>query len=464
MARVRGGGNTTAYAVATVLFAILFVFSLILAIVFYSRLGKAEMTASKSEHGLRRFISRDEERQQLVAVLTNEAETKRRSVYGLLHAQITELKAIIAGRGDSADVEHIKERWDEHVGGRGTPYAGEILRLKTELKDQSNNVAQMQMALDAAEQQALDAADAKAKAATEYKSAREQDERQYKQLQDAFQEQVNSFEVTLATIKEDLGLKLSSTRTARDKIQLNADQSTELIRKLNDEIDQLQGIVAGRDKPTEAMAIVDHDGQVESLVPDEELAYINVGRLHHVQPGMTFEVYGSNELVKLDRFDALPRGKATIEVIGVSPLSSKARLVRSTLGQPVFDGDKIYNIAFDRNMEPVFYVFGKFDIRRTGKPTRTDRRSVEMMVRQYRGRLVKELTYEADYLVLGVEPDVPRKPTDQEFIEDPTVEERYKDAKDRYDEYQSLIGTARELKIPVLNQNRFLTLVGHYQR
>jgi len=464
MARSRGDGNTTAYAVATVLFAILFVFSLILTIVFYSRLGKAESTARGATLALRKFITPDQERQQLVVVLQNQAAAKRESVYKLLQEQISTLKTIVAGSADSADIEAIYEQWEHLVGGQGTPYVAEIQRLKLALKSQEDNIAQMQVDRDAAAQGAIEATEAKARAAIEYKTARERDEQLYNDVRDAYEEQVNAFATKLVRIQDDFGMKLDNTRTTRDKIQLDADEYAAQIRKLLDEIGELQSIVAGRDKPSEAGAVVESDGEIESLVPDEELAYIDLGRLHHVQPGLTFEVYGSNELIKLDRFDELPRGKATIEVIGVQQVSSKARIVRSTIGQPVFDGDKIYNIVFDKDIQPVFYVFGKFDIRGLGQATRTDRRSVETMVQQYNGRLAKKLTYEVDYLVLGTEPAVPRKPSDEEFRDDPKVLERYQHAEKQYNEYQSLIGTARELKIPVLNQNRFLELVGHYQR
>jgi hypothetical protein len=436
----------------------------VLAIVFYSRLGKAESTTQSAQQALRKFITPDQERQQLIVVLKQQAATERKSVYGLLHEQISSLKAIVAGSGASADVKDIQEQWKELVNGRGTPYVGEIQRLKIALKTQNDDLAKMQQERDATRNFALDANEAKTRAVAEYKVARERDDQQYKDLQDSYEEQVNAFASKLEKIQDDFGLKLKNTRSSRDEIQLNADEYAARIRTLVEEIRDLQSIVAERDKPGEAVAFVEHDGQIESLVPDEELAYIDVGRQDHVQPGMTFEVYGRNELVKLDRFDELPRGKATIEVIGVKQATSKARLVRSTIGQPVFDGDKIYNIVFDRNFEPVFFVFGKFDIRGIGQATRTDRRSVETMVQQYRGRLAKELTYEVHYLVLGTEPAVPREPSDEEFREDPKVLERYDDAKRRYNEYQSLIGTARDLKIPVLNQNRFLTLVGHYQR
>ena len=465
MGRARGDGNTTPYAVATVLFAILFVFSLILAIVFYSRLGKAESTTKGAQQALRRFISPDQERQQLVVVLQNQASQERKSVYGLLHEQISDLKGIIAGSSDSADVNDIRKQWEDLVAGTGTAYVAEVLRLKTELKAQKDDTDDLRAKLESAEQRALNAVEAKVAAADDYKTARQKDENEYNALRVQFEEQMSAFEVAVTTISDDLNLKLHDAQSDHEKAQLDVDTHLAQIRKLQDEIGDLQTIVAGREKPTDLMAMVEHDGRIESLVPDEHLAYIDIGRLDHMQPGITFEVYGRNELVKLDQFGELPRGKATIEVIGVSEVSSKARIVRSTPGQPVFDGDKIYNIVYDRNTHPVFYVFGKFDIHGTGRgATHTDRHRVEAMVLQYRGTLAKQLTFEVDYLVLGVEPTVPVQPTDEQFRNDPAVLGRYEEAKDRYDEYQALINLARELQIPVLNQNRFLTLVGHYRR
>ena len=71
------------------------------------------------------------------------------------------------------------------------------------------------------------------------------------------------------------------------------------------------------------------------------------------------------------------------------------------------------------------------------------------------------LSPETDFLVLGQEPPLPEEPRDKT---DPVTIENYNKAKSKYETYQNLMVQAKKLSIPVLNQNRFLTMVGYYQR
>ena len=47
---------------------------------------------------------------------------------------------------------------------------------------------------------------------------------------------------------------------------------------------------------------------------------------------------------------------------------------------------------------------------------------------------------------------------------DTTKIEKYAAARKDWDTYQRLMGEARAMKIPILNQNKFLVLVGYYHR
>ena len=176
---------------------------------------------------------------------------------------------------------------------------------------------------------------------------------------------------------------------------------------------------------------------------------------------MTFEVFDKDTGVSLDEANEL-RGKATVDIIRMTERSSLARVVRFTRGQTVNEGDLIANIIYDPNISYRFHVFGAFDIDSTGQATTTDRRRVETMVTQWGGQLVRELSYNSDFLVLGQEPQLPERLPASEF--DPVKIERVAAQKRKYETYQGLISEAKALSIPILNQNRFLVLVGYYQR
>ena len=63
-------------------------------------------------------------------------------------------------------------------------------------------------------------------------------------------------------------------------------------------------------------------------------------------------------------------------------------------------------------------------------------------------------------LVLGVPPALPTgNPGD-----DPVQIEIQAELQERYNRYEQLMEQANELSIPILNQNRFLSLVGYYRR
>jgi hypothetical protein len=83
------------------------------------------------------------------------------------------------------------------------------------------------------------------------------------------------------------------------------------------------------------------------------------------------------------------------------------------------------------------------------------------MIEEWGGKLTRQLTYDVDFLVLGRDPALPERPEDQL---DPVAMQRYAADQKRFETYQELIGEAKALKIPVLNQNRFLVLIGYYQR
>jgi hypothetical protein len=191
--------------------------------------------------------------------------------------------------------------------------------------------------------------------------------------------------------------------------------------------------------------------------------YVSLGRADRLQMGMTFEVFDANELVKLDEYERV-RGKATLEVVSVEEATSIARIVRQERGRPVQEGDAIVNLVYDPQAVYKFYVYGEFDIDGDGVPDENGIDTIKSRVRQWGGRVSDSLTYDVDYLVLGMEPPLPTAPPEGEV--DPVKIAQYVQAQREYETYQELIGEARSpsLQIPILNQNRFLALTGYYDR
>jgi hypothetical protein len=83
------------------------------------------------------------------------------------------------------------------------------------------------------------------------------------------------------------------------------------------------------------------------------------------------------------------------------------------------------------------------------------------MVNRWGGKLTENMGFDVDYLVLGIEPELPAPLKD---IIDPVEIERHRELTELFNNYQRLVGQAQALRIPILNQNRFLALVGYHER
>jgi len=192
-----------------------------------------------------------------------------------------------------------------------------------------------------------------------------------------------------------------------------------------------------------------------------QIVYINLGQGKQVMPGLTFEVYDkSRGIPKIN--DPLeedqPAGKATIEVMRVMPDASECRIVRQEPGTQIMQGDPILNVVFDANIKYNFVVFGRFDLDRNGIATVGDAQIVRRIVTQWGGKASDQIGVDTDFLVIGSEPAVPSFSDDE--LADPVNIKRQQDAKNDLVEYQNVIAQAKEMHVPILNQNRFLHFTG----
>ena len=192
-----------------------------------------------------------------------------------------------------------------------------------------------------------------------------------------------------------------------------------------------------------------------------DIVYINLGQGKQIMTGLTFEVYDkSRGIPKIN--DPLeqeqPAGKATIEVMRVLPDASECRIVRREKGTQIMQGDPILNIVFDPNIKYNFVVFGLFDLDRNGIATAGDAQIVRRIVTQWGGKTSDKIGVDTDFLVIGAEPVTPSFSAEE--LADPVNIKKQEDAKSDLANYQDVIAQAKELHIPILNQNRFLHFTG----
>jgi len=459
MARTRVGG-ASGWVIATILLGFAFIISLILTIIFATQIGGARQNQELAQLTLSRIVTPRERNGEEFKLLTARArEQERQTVFGLLNEESKTLKNYVAGTDVEVPSIKLQSTALEVDLDGGATLLGEIERLRQNLDDTRQTLAQTEQiraeavaSISAMESQKASAADSFNRSVADIRG-------QYSTLKgdfDHFQRDKNALieqlQKNMETVRNSMSEKLHQ---AKSEIA----QKDEVIRRLANRIDEVEA--AQSESRGGGADIVPADGRIVTINRDGDLAYINLAAGDHVLPGMTFEVFDQNEVIKVDRIDEQQRGKATIEVVRVLDSSSVARIVRAEPYAIVSVGDHIVNLAYDRSAVYQFFVHGVFDINKVGRATMSDNRRVQAMIDRWGGRVTDDLNYQTDYLVLGLMPKRLQPPPQDALIfeiEDYTEKLRI------YDEYRALEAEAQKLKIPVLNQNRFLGLVGHYRR
>jgi hypothetical protein len=186
------------------------------------------------------------------------------------------------------------------------------------------------------------------------------------------------------------------------------------------------------------------------------LVYLNVGSKDHVYTGLTFSIFDRNAPIPKDG-----KGKAEIEVFRVSQSSCVAKMLSTSKRDPVINNDIAVNMIWNSKTSNTFMVIGEFDFDGNGLVDRIGKKKIEQMIKQWNGRLVKELTIDTDFIVVGKEPKEMDIPTIQQIENDPEIEETYEKSIEKFDEYQVMLDKAKVLSVPVFNRQRFMQLTGY---
>ena len=160
--------------------------------------------------------------------------------------------------------------------------------------------------------------------------------------------------------------------------------------------------------------------------------YINLGVSDKVVPGMTFEVYEARAtLPSVQTYSSNnPGSKGWIEVVSVGNGSSECR-IKSAGAAPPKQGDQIFNFIFERGRQNHFRVIGDFAI---------DRETLTGLIWRWNGVVDESVSAQTSYLIAGTPP---------------------KDAAGRQG-YDAARSQAEQLKIPIVDEERFNLLIRHY--
>lgn len=433
MARVRGGN--TGFAVALVIFGCGFVISLLVAIIFYTKIEEHKVAEQQAKDDLAAFITGGETTQ------ANDYKSAGSTIFGGMLNKIRDYEADLREAND------------------------QITKLDRQTKEMEAQFATLDGQKKELEAQSL---------AERQTAAQTMEERKVsidKILRDnaALQAQVNEMQEKIAAYVKD------ADAAAQDRIAELTEQVKVFEGQKFDLEGKLANAIAERDKAIRALPKppIDNtttpDGEVASIFGQQgNDLFITLGKRNGLVMGMTFEIFDPQPVIRLNT-SGEARGKATIEVYGLKDDSATCRVVRRDRGITIVPGDPIVNLAYDPNLTIRMYPFGSFDIEGDGGTNDLGR--IEAIIKDSAAVLadvektdagIPILTPDINYIILGEKPELPDKPSDVDF--DPVKIAEYQAKLAANEAYFRILDEAKILRIPVLNQDRFLQLMGYYER
>ncbi len=292
----------------------------------------------------------------------------------------------------------------------------------------------------------------------QYKTEKEHALQEVQRLNSEYERKLADAQVSLDTDRAEFNKELQQHQITEGDLGRRIDD-------LNKRNQTLQDKLSMRRVSPEEPTVRQSDGSVLSVAQDN-IVYINLGSGDHIVPGMTFEVYDKQDGVPGLSSDSmsdqnLPVGLGSIEVRQVDQNASQCRIVKLEYGHHITQGDPIANLVYDRNTKFKFVVYGRFDLAHTNRPTDADREKVEGLVRAWGGDLQGKIDVDTDFVIMGAEPKVEQFTQDE--LSDPFNAQQKRNQEEELKNYNAVLNEAKELHIPVMNQNRFLYFCGYYE-
>ncbi len=193
------------------------------------------------------------------------------------------------------------------------------------------------------------------------------------------------------------------------------------------------------------------DGQILDI--SDDVVYIDLGKQHGIKKGIRFVVIST-----LDKGRIEPPVKAIIEVTDVGDMTSECRIVSSSLKNPILKGDLLINLIYDRELKLKIFVLGEFDWNEDGILDSTGRLKVETVIARSGGIIMKQLSPDVNFVVLGVAGEEPTKPGPGAGAD---ALKAYKHKLQRYRQYNDLKEQIQALNIPVITPKLIKKYTGY---
>lgn len=425
------------------------------AAVFFGKARQAQRDLEAQQAALTDFVRPDERNRDDVRVLIDEARNSRQSLVGyLVDSYQTAMEKTVGNRRQTA--EGFQQRLSSIAGADTAPLVGVIEQRDRRIADLENQLAKSE----------ADRKTALADLQNEVERVRGITD-QHNQTVASLNTQVGTYRADVEQYRDGINAAQATMSEQVGKLrQQISDQEAEAQRELarlqeenliaQNQLQALRGEKKNQvlQAPDEASLV---DGQVVAIDGGSRQATIGLGSSQHVVLGMTFSVYSDSSAIKPDEAGNYPRGKAGLEVVSVGPDNSVCRILWEVRGSPVVPGDVIANPVFDPSKVYKFLAFGNFDLNADGVATPGERDLLQGLIESWGGKVVDDLSGDADFLILGERPVLPPRPAPDTPIE---VVQEYIRLDRNAQRYDSLRRQAEATSLPILNQNRLFTLLG----
>jgi hypothetical protein len=319
----------------------------------------------------------------------------------------------------------------------------ELENYETIAADLQNDLSQLQAQSQQQQQQFLAELN---QFQTGYDDIRNRFDELRQNMQGSFDEQLQQFQDRLETEQARLRQKQLDLQETESKLAETNDLLDDALAKLEDI----------KPKPNIEVQAFEPDAQIVRVDLQNGIVYLDAGTQDHIYRGLTFAVYDRNKPIPESG-----EGKAELEVFQVNPQASAARIIKSDRKNPIVKEDIVANLIWDSETSNRFVVAGEFDINNDGRADRDGRQRIIELIQRWGGTLMEDVTVDTDFLVIGMAPTPPQRPTQEEIDIDPMAQQRYEQSLDQLRDYNQMLEKANNLSVPVFNRSRFMYLIGY---
>jgi hypothetical protein len=280
-------------------------------------------------------------------------------------------------------------------------------------------------------------------------------------------EQLKALDTLLASYKEEI-----TTQISENAKQVSSEQTVlmnKMGKKTQASIDEIRDLVRrnlqvlikssaelgsaqqrARIDMTAEQLIQKVDGQVLDMTGP--VVYIDLGKQQGIKTGVRFVVADVSQKGQFQ-----PAIKAVVEVTSVGDLTSEAHVVASIPGNPIVQGDILYNVIFNREMPLSFFVMGEFDLTGDGAIDLNGPQRVGEIITLAGGVVAKQISPAVNFVIVGQAPAAPEKPSSESEFAQKEYEKKMKNIQKFNDEKDQL----QALSIPTISEKDFVKYTGY---